>query len=387
MPLKLRPATPDDATALTSILHRAKASWGYPADKMAEFRENWRISGKTISSLHMIVAEENGEPIGFSGVAPEDSNTLLLDYLFVVPEAQGKGVGNLLLTRAEDHAHAKGLSRLYLESDAFAAPFYERRGFRTIATRPSEMSPGKDIPLMEKTLLASVHRLDKLDISLSPDPWAFEIANGGAIDDHFEEAKKRIPLLWNGRTLKLVGYSCENGTFAGSCAECSFAAFLAWRDWGAPDPSAHNLFGSAILRSSDGALLFGVMSDRTATAGQIYPPGGNLDPTDLTPDGKVDVVGAIYRELEEETGLTRDDVHSRGLFAAFDGPRISIARLMDVDQPAAELRERIMTFSRESEEQELADMRIIRCQEDANDPAVVPYARMFAKHLLSAEQA
>jgi 8-oxo-dGTP pyrophosphatase MutT (NUDIX family) len=124
------------------------------------------------------------------------------------------------------------------------------------------------------------------------------------------------------------------------------------------------------------------MSRKTATAGMIYPPGGNLDPTDLTEDGKVDVVGAIYRELEEETGLKRDDVKPAGLLVTFDGWRISIGQLMDVPRLAEELRTEILRFSEASEEQELADMRIIRTRADLEDSAIVPYARSLGKYLL-----
>lgn len=383
MPLKLRPATASDAPALTDILHRAKASWGYAEDKMAEFREHWRMSEATIRSLVVTVAERDEVPVAFSGVTKQGTDTLLIDFLFVLPEAQGQGLGALLLTRAEDHARLKGLARLYLESDSHAAPFYERRGFRIIATRPSEMSPGRDIPLMERQLPASVHRVSSLDIGVSATPWSFEAAHERDILEHFDEARKRIALLWNGRTLKLTGYTFEDGVFNGTCTECSFAAYLAWRDWGAPDLSAFNLFGSAILRSADGALLYGVMSERTATAGQIYPPGGNLDPTDLTEDGKVDVIGAIYRELEEETGLRRGDVAAKDLLIAFDGPRISVGQVMDVNRPAEELRDAILRHSASSEEQELADMRIMRSRADLQDPAIVSYAKAVGHYLLA----
>lgn len=382
MPLKLRPANEADAPALTDILHRAKASWGYPDEKMAEFRENWRISEATIRSLTVTVAERDGLPVAFSGLSPQSEDTLLIDFLFVAPEAQRQGIGDLLLQRAEDHAHRQGLNRLYLESDAHAGPFYEKRGFRTLAARPSEMSPGKDIPLMEKPLAPTVHRVDTLNIEVSNKPWAFETEHADAIDANFVEARKRIPQLWNGRTMKLTGFEFKDGAFNGTCAECSFAAFLAWRDWGAPDPTSFNLFGSAILRSADGALLYGVMSSKTATAGMIYPPGGNLDPTDLNEDGTVNVVGAIYRELEEETGLKRNEVQPAELLVTFDGWRISIGQLMDVPRAAEELRAQILRFSEASDEQELADIRIIRTREDLADSAIVPYARSLGQYLL-----
>ncbi|POF28671.1 NUDIX hydrolase [Roseibium marinum] len=235
---------------------------------------------------------------------------------------------------------------------------------------------------MEKLLPPAVHKVLSIDVDLSPDPWPFETANEAAIAAHFSEAQKRIALLWNGRTLKLTQFRFEAGAFKGTCLECSYAAFLAWREWGAPDASAYNLFGSAVLRSAEGALLYGVMSERTATAGQIYPPGGNLDPTDLTPDGKVDVIGAIYRELAEETGLAARDVRPADLLVAFDGPRISIAQVFDIDRKAEDLRNSILRFSEASEDQELADIRIVRSREDLTDPAIVSYACAIGAYLL-----
>lgn len=237
---------------------------------------------------------------------------------------------------------------------------------------------------MDITQPPSVHRLSSLDIKLSPAPWPFETANETAIAAHFEEARKRIPLLWNGRTLKLTRHDFSDGAFTGLCCETSYAAFLAWRDWGAPDRSARNIFGSAILRAADGALLYGVMGGHTATAGQIYPPGGNLDPAEVMPDGRVDVVSAIHRELEEETGLAAGDLGCGELLVAFDGPRVSIAQVFDTDRPAEDLRRNILNHSADSEEQELADIRIIRRPADLDSPGVVPYARAFADYLLSA---
>lgn len=382
MPLKLRPATPADAPALTGILHRAKASWGYADDKMAAFREAWGIRETTIRSMQITVAEQDGVPIAFSGVVPQDEETLLVDYLFVDPTMHGRGIGGLLLKRAEDIARQKKLTRLYLESDAHAGTFYEKQGFRTFDTRPSEMSPGSDIPLMEKCLPACVHELSRADLSVTNRPWRFEIEYANEITAHFEEAKKRISLLWNGRTLKLTDYTFQNGVFEGFCSESSYAAHLAWRDWGAPDASAFNLFGSAIIRSRCGALLYGVMGPHTATAGMIYPPGGNLDLNDVTPEGKVDVIRAIDRELEEETGLRGADLGRAELLAAFDGPRISIARVFDSDAETEDLRRSIMTHSAASEEKELSDIHIIRSRADLDEPAIVPFAREIAHYLL-----
>ncbi|PVB61665.1 GNAT family N-acetyltransferase [Labrenzia sp. 011] len=383
MPLKLRPATSADVLALTDILQRTKPSRAYPEDRVADLLKQWRISDTTFGTL--TVAEQDGRPVGFCGMSPQDDDTLRVDFLIVAPEARSQGIGTLLLSRADVEARTRALTRLVLEPEIDAGPFCERRGFKPLATRPEDAPPGRKALMMEKRLPPAVHRVSKIDINLSPDPWPFEIANEAAIAAHFEEARKRIGLLWNGRTLKLSQFRFENGTFKGICRECSYAAFLAWRDWGAPDASARNLFGSAILRARDGELLYGVMSQHTATAGQIYPPGGNLDPSDVSADGQVDVNGAICRELEEETGLTGQDVHADDLLVAFDGPRISIARVFHIDAKAEDLRDSIRRFSEASSEQELSDIRIIRTQEDLNDPAIVSYARAIGAYLLAPE--
>ena len=383
MTLKLRPARPEDASALTDILHRGKASWGYPDDKMAEFREHWRISEEKIASMTVLVAERDDVPCAFLSVGPRDEQTLLVDDLFVDPSAQGQGIGSLLLLRAEDIARSQRLSKLYLESDVHAEAFYLSKGFQVASHKPSEMIPGRQLPLMEKVLPPAVHVVSALDIKLDADtPWEFELRNKAEIDRHWQRVMTANQQLWDGRVLKLVSGRFSEGMFAGRCCICNFSSFLAWRDWGAPDPSAFNLFGSAVLRSLDGALLFGVMSEHTANAGKIYPPGGNLDPDDVRSDGTVDVKGATYRELMEETGLTAADVEEGELLIVFDGPRISVAQVFVVPLLADDLARQIMQHSIASEEQELADIRIIREIDDLHDPMIVPYAREIGLYLL-----
>lgn len=388
MTLKLRPARPGDATALTAILHRGKASWGYPDDKMAQFREHWRISEEKIAGMTVLVAERDGVPCAFLSVGPCDDQTLLVDDLFVDPTAQGQGVGSLLLLRAQDIARSQRLSRLYLESDIHAEAFYLKHGFKTVSHKPSEMVPGKQLPLMEKTVPSAVHVVSSLDIKLdSEKPWYFELENKGEIARHWEKVMTPKQQLWNGRNMILDQFSFQDGVFSGHCLETSFSTFLAWRDWGFSDHRVHNLFGAAVLCSADGALLYGVMSNHTANAGKIYPPGGNLDPDDVRADGTVDIKAAICRELEEETGLSASAVQEGELLIVFDGPRISVAQVFNVPFEADDLALQIMDHSLASQEQELADIRIIREIDDLHDPMIVPYAREIGFYVLGARAA
>lgn len=384
MTLKLRPAHAGDTGILTDILHRSKASWGYAPDKVEAFRNEYRITQATLASLDVVVAEVDGRAVAFAGGRMRE-DCLYLEFLFVAPEAKQRGIGSLLLQRMADRARTCGKVRLVLESDYFARGFYEKRGFRVLSERPSQMSPEGAIPIMEKSLHAEIFPLASVSLTIDRKArWAFERRHAGEIEAHWAELLRQNPTLWNGRTLKLAGYTLADGHFTGTCRECSYAAFLAWRDWGAPDLETRNIFGSAVLRAADGALLYGVMSQTTANSGRIYPPGGNLDPADIRPDGCVDILGAIFRELEEETGLRAQDITPGPLYAILDGPRISIARVLDVPLAAAPLRERILRHSQASEEQELSDIRILRHPQDLASPDFVPFARDIARLLLPA---
>src|SRR5215468_846085 len=102
-----------------------------------------------------------------------------------------------------------------------------------------------------------------------------------AIAAHFAPRLKSTPQMWNGRVLLLRDLAIARGTLHGVYFEAGVAEFMAWRDWNFPDPSVVNCFSMGALRTSDGAYLLGVMSDRTANAGRIYFPAGTPDPGDV----------------------------------------------------------------------------------------------------------
>ena len=66
---------------------------------------------------------------------------------------------------------------------------------------------------------------------------------------------------------------------------------------------------SASVITRDGFIAYGRRGRRVAfQTGWVHPFGGMVDLTDRRPDGTVDLFGAILRELQEEAGITRDEV-------------------------------------------------------------------------------
>jgi N-acetylglutamate synthase-like GNAT family acetyltransferase len=195
MPLKLRAAHADDAPALTQIMHDAKASWGYPEDLMFQWREQWQITSDMITERAMIVAENAGHAIAFSGLKQNTPQSATLEYLYVSPGAQKKGIGTLLLQRSEDRARQIGCDKVTLRSEVNAGGFYERRQYKTVGQVPSKMAPGRFMPLMEKTLLGNVVPISEITLSVSSNPWDFETGNATEISAHFAEQQRRIPEL------------------------------------------------------------------------------------------------------------------------------------------------------------------------------------------------
>src|SRR5207247_836610 len=169
------------------------------------------------------------------------------------------------------------------------------------------------------------------------------------------------------------------GCLAGQFLTTDFASFVAWRDWGRPDRSVCNCFGSAVVLSNDGALIYGRMSQETLNPGRVYPPGGSLEPSDIRPDGTVDVLGSMTRELEEETGLKAADAVLGEWIAIFDDYRLALARAYRFDLPATELAERIDRYLADVDEEELEGVETIRSRSQI-DSRMPGYAAEIVRH-------
>jgi 8-oxo-dGTP pyrophosphatase MutT (NUDIX family) len=223
-------------------------------------------------------------------------------------------------------------------------------------------------------------QVERLDMKFVPREWPFAHERRDEIMCYFAALQRAKPALYNGKILMLHHYAVADGVFRGAFCECDFASFLAWRDWGFPDPAIHNCFGMGVLKSSDGAFVLGVMGPHTVNAGKIYFPGGTAEPGDVI-GGSVDMARNMMREFVEETGIDARELDwTLGWYSILDGPRIGQLKIVHAYETADVLRGRILDHIARERQPELAGVHIVRGPADL-DPMMPGYVTAFLKYL------
>ncbi len=134
----IRPASPEEAAALTQIAHEAKRHWGYPEHWIQHWQEDLTISSDFISNHQVYVAEREGEIIGFYALVVGDQRAEL-EHMWVAPKDIGTGVGKELFIHAMQIAAGENVSEFEISADPNAEGFYKRIGARGIVDVSSEI--------------------------------------------------------------------------------------------------------------------------------------------------------------------------------------------------------------------------------------------------------
>ncbi|MGY3961746.1 GNAT family N-acetyltransferase [Aeromonas popoffii] len=134
--MRIRNASRTEADQLNTIAMQAKAHWGYTADQLEQWRESLSTDPQSIEQWPTLVAEHQGNPIGFIQINP-DHETWELVSLFVLPAHIGRGVGRSLLKEAVAIANKAGQTALHIDSDPNAEPFYLACGAVRIGVEPA----------------------------------------------------------------------------------------------------------------------------------------------------------------------------------------------------------------------------------------------------------
>jgi len=140
----VRPARPAEAEALTELVMRSKAHWGYSEEFMERCRAELTIHADEMVPARMTVAEAAGRVAAVATLEGEPPEAEL-GSLFVDPDMIGKGVGRRLLQHMLETARGIGVRTVVLDADPNAEPFYEAMGFIRVGVVPSGSIPGRTL--------------------------------------------------------------------------------------------------------------------------------------------------------------------------------------------------------------------------------------------------
>jgi GNAT superfamily N-acetyltransferase len=150
----IRPARADEAEALSELMLRSKAHWGYSAEFMEACRPVLRFTPEYVAANPIYVIEDDE---GVQGVYSLRDLGLLrslggravdLDVLFIEPRAIGRGYGRKLWLHAVEQARALGYMRMIVEADPNAESFYAKLGMERFGERESTIEAGRMLPLL-----------------------------------------------------------------------------------------------------------------------------------------------------------------------------------------------------------------------------------------------
>lgn len=146
MQLRIRAPDIEELPALSELCLRSKAVWGYDAVFMAACRRELSFDPDDLKTSRIAVAARGDDVLGVAQVRMIAADEADLVKLFVEPAAMRGGVGQALFAWARDAARALGASRMVIEADPEAVPFYRRLGARDAGLAPSGSIAGRMLP-------------------------------------------------------------------------------------------------------------------------------------------------------------------------------------------------------------------------------------------------
>jgi ribosomal protein S18 acetylase RimI-like enzyme len=164
--VKLRPLALQELVLVQSIAWRTWPSTFATilSSEQIEYMLNWmydlaQLEGQLSKGHTFLVAAEENTELGFAGFELNyaEGPTAKLHKLYLLPEAQGKGLGKTLLLEVAQRARVAGQKKLQLNVNKYnrqAIDFYLRMGFVTLREEVNDIGKGyvMDDFLMELTL-------------------------------------------------------------------------------------------------------------------------------------------------------------------------------------------------------------------------------------------
>ena len=124
------------------------------------------------------------------------------------------------------------------------------------------------------------------------------------IEKFWEEQVKLNPHLFNGQVWSVVKFEELPDKLRLTIQKTNYAHYLYDERVGIEGKyGCYNLNCGILLETKDGYYIIGEMNETTSYPKGLQISGGNLDQNDIKPDGEVDIVNNIARELKEELNI------------------------------------------------------------------------------------
>ena len=134
--LTLRLARPEEHGQLEELQRRASLELPEYRDQLLANPDAIHLPPAQIANGQVIVAELDGELVGFAAVVAGE-----LDGLFVEPDLWGGGIGRVLVDAATHEARKRGQA-LKVIANPRARRFYEHCGFSVEGEEQTRFGPG-----------------------------------------------------------------------------------------------------------------------------------------------------------------------------------------------------------------------------------------------------
>ncbi len=136
-----------DAFILTEIALKSKAFWGYSDAQIESWKDDLTITDEYLKKTTSFVYKVDNRIVGFYILQMMNMSMFTLEFLFVLPDFIGKGIGHQLVKHAIQKAKDKKGTVVNVLSDPNAEDFYAKHGFKTFSKKESSI-PGRFLPEM-----------------------------------------------------------------------------------------------------------------------------------------------------------------------------------------------------------------------------------------------
>lgn len=136
--MSIRPLTLDDVDVLRELWEEFEAALPPPPVEQESWDDAWRELSEHIERGIALLAEEDGQPVGFVTASLDDwgPTTVYVTDLYVRPDHYGRGLGKTLLRDVATAARERGFAHVLLDvslDNRGALQFYGRLGFREVS--------------------------------------------------------------------------------------------------------------------------------------------------------------------------------------------------------------------------------------------------------------